>query len=59
VGAQAGECRVDIGACELELDVTVELVEAGVAPTSGSSKPSSRECLFQIGALGHVVSSND
>ena len=60
VGLQAGELGVNVTAREFQLDVTVELVEAGIAPDFGlvgAEQPA--ECLFQIGALGHFVSSND
>ena len=60
MGAQAGERGIDVGACELELDVAVELVEAGIAADFGLGRAEqAAECLFEIGALGHFVSSRN
>jgi hypothetical protein len=58
VGAQARECGVHVGARELELDVAVELLEAGIAPDFGLGRAEqAAQCVFEIGALGHFVSS--
>ena len=58
VGAQAGKCGVHVGAGELELDVPVELVEAGVAADFGlGGAEEAAQCLLEVGALGHFVSS--
>ena len=58
VRAEPGDGGIDVGAGQLELDVAVELVEAGIAADLrlGWSEQTA-ECVVEVGAFAHVASS--